>query len=224
LLFESKLDQQIWNESYRGYLIQYAHLAEELNVEILCIGTELCSQVDANQTYWKDLIAEVRSVYSGKLTYAANWDCYPDFPFWADLDYIGIDAYFPLETGNSEDQRSASEAWNRWKPTMAALSDSVSTPILFTEYGYRSCEGALIEPWTNENNLNADEAAQSTGYQSLYSSIWSEPWFAGGFLWKWHCKEHIHKKDRSTDFTPQAKPALHHVKSVYRAQSFKKDE
>jgi hypothetical protein len=224
LIFENNTDQQIWNESYRGYLIQYARMSEELNVEILCIGTELCAQVDANQGYWTDLIAEVRSIYSGKLTYAANWDCYPDFPLWGNLDYIGIDAYFPLASMTATNQNSASEAWNLWKPDMIALSDSVSRPVLFTEYGYRSCEGALVEPWTTENNLSVDENAQVDGYRGLYSAIWSEPWFAGGFLWKWHCKEHIHKKDRSTDFTPQDKPALHHIKSTYGAQSIRKGE
>jgi homoserine trans-succinylase len=31
-----------------------------------------------------------------KLTYAANWDDFDKVPFWNELDYIGIDAYFPL--------------------------------------------------------------------------------------------------------------------------------
>jgi hypothetical protein len=39
---------------------------------------------------------EIRKIYTGKLTYAANWDDFDKVPFWKELDYIGIDAYFPL--------------------------------------------------------------------------------------------------------------------------------
>ena len=36
-------------------------------------------------------------MYSGKLTFGANWYLeYEDVTFWDDLDYIGIQAYFPL--------------------------------------------------------------------------------------------------------------------------------
>ena len=48
------------------------------------------------QKSWVELIEKVRTVYSGKLTYAANYDNYQDVGFWNHLDFIGINAYFPL--------------------------------------------------------------------------------------------------------------------------------
>ena len=45
---------------------------------------------------WDELIAAVRTVYSGELTYAANFDQYRAVGFWPGLDLIGINAYFPL--------------------------------------------------------------------------------------------------------------------------------
>jgi hypothetical protein len=32
--------------------------------------------------YWQELILEIRKVYKGKLTYAANWDEFKRVPFW----------------------------------------------------------------------------------------------------------------------------------------------
>ena len=46
--------------------------------------------------YWIELIQKVRAVYQGQLTYAANYDNYQEVDFWEHLDFIGINAYFPL--------------------------------------------------------------------------------------------------------------------------------
>lgn len=39
---------------------------------------------------------DIRKEYPEKLNYTTNWDKYQNVPFWKDVDYIGIDAYFPL--------------------------------------------------------------------------------------------------------------------------------
>ncbi len=214
LSFEEESKQEEWNASYQKYLLLYARMAEELEVEMLCIGTELCSQVEENPDYWKSLITKIRSVYSGKLTYAANWDCYAHFSFWSELDYIGIDGYFPVAAQIEDKNNPNRSPWDQWKPGMELLSDSVSRPILFTEYGYRSYSGSLAEPWINDRVKTADYDDQFKGYTELYDALWDESWFAGGFLWKWHCKGHL-DGDRSTDFTPQDKPVMEVIRKVY---------
>ncbi|NND93330.1 MAG: glycoside hydrolase [Flavobacteriales bacterium] len=223
LSFKEASEQKNWNRSYGNYILKYARLAEELDAELFCIGTELCSQVADDQLFWSSLISDIRSVYRGQITYAANWDCYSDFPFWSELDYIGVDAYFPITDTESEGDIDVVKAWDRWKPGLKALSDSVDRPILFTEYGYRSCVGGLEKPWIGDQELEADQSTQFRGYQGLYASVWNEPWFAGGFLWKWHCKGHL-EGDRSADYTPQNKPTLELIESVYKGQSLKKVE
>ena len=62
-------------------------MAEEEKVDIFCIGTELEKFIEHRPAYWRELIAEVRKVYKGKLTYAANWDEYKRVPFW---DALGL--------------------------------------------------------------------------------------------------------------------------------------
>jgi hypothetical protein len=48
---------------------------------------------------WRRRIADVRRVYSGKLTYAVNWHReVEEVSFWDALDPIGVQGYFPLAT------------------------------------------------------------------------------------------------------------------------------
>ncbi|NND95119.1 MAG: glycoside hydrolase [Flavobacteriales bacterium] len=224
LNFLSDRDQTNWNASYTDYLLHYARLAEQYDVEIFCIGTELCMQLNDDPEYWSGLIEEVKSVYQGKLTYASNWDCYQDFPFWGKLDYIGIDAYFPLLESTEADLHKVSNGWKYWKDEMNVYSTDQNKPILFTEYGYRSVEFGLREPWEMSRSGEVSNDIQELGYQGLFKSIWNEPWFAGGFLWKWHCLEHLEHKDKATRFTPQGKPGLDIIIKNYKGQFLKKEE
>ena len=75
--------------SYSKFILEYAELAQETNAEIFCIGTELENFITARPEYWHDLIVEIRNIYKGKLTYAANWDEFKRTPFWNEIDYIG---------------------------------------------------------------------------------------------------------------------------------------
>ncbi len=89
--FENEKDWNTWFESYRKTMLHYAMMAEKTNVELFCIGTELRSSVKHQPEKWKGLIKEIKKIYSGKLTYAANWDDdYNTIDFWDELDYIGI--------------------------------------------------------------------------------------------------------------------------------------
>jgi hypothetical protein len=60
-------------------------------MELFCFGTELGNAIAKRPQYWSQLIVKIRK-YTGKLTYAANWDDFDKVPFWKELDYIGIDA------------------------------------------------------------------------------------------------------------------------------------
>jgi hypothetical protein len=55
---------------------------------LFCFGTELV-WLQRPCTGHNSFI--IRKIYSGKLTYAANWDDFDKVP-WNQLDYIGIDA------------------------------------------------------------------------------------------------------------------------------------
>ena len=108
---ESEENWKILEETYTDFILTYAKVAEETNAEIFCIGTELEAFVKERPVYWENLIKKIKSIYKGKLTYAANWDEYTRTPFWKQLDYIGVDAYFPLSEEKSPTQQQIQEGW-----------------------------------------------------------------------------------------------------------------
>ena len=100
---DSESSWKTFEATYANYILTYAKIAADYKVDALCIGTEWRNFVKARPDFWKALIAKVREVYTGKVTYAANWDAYAAFPHWEDLDWIGIDAYFPLSESKTPD-------------------------------------------------------------------------------------------------------------------------
>lgn len=106
---------------------------------------------------WKKLIKEVRGIYKGPMTYAANFDNYHEVAFWDDLDFIGINAYFALRNPNepiSDPQKMKKALERGWVNVFEQINafrskhDLEDKPMLFTELGYINRKKTTIEPWT----------------------------------------------------------------------------
>lgn len=209
-------DWKTLETSYSSFILEYARIAQEGNFEILCIGTELENFVDARPAYWNQLIKDVKKVYKGKLTYAANWNEYEHTPFWDELDYIGIDAYFPVDDKQSPTLEASKKGWQKHKSELKSYSEKHNKPILFTEFGYRSIDFAGRAPWTVDRiDKQVNLEAQAILTQALFEEFWHENWFAGGFVWKWF---HRHEESGGADdnrFTPQNKPAENVIRKFY---------
>ncbi len=209
-------DWKVLEETYKVFILSYAKLAEQLNVELLCIGTELEQFVVNRESYWESLINEIRLVYKGKLTYAANWDEYKRTPFWDDLDFIGIDAYFPVSEMETPTVEDCLEGWEEHIGGIKKMVNSHEIPVLFTEYGYRSTNFTGKEPWdANYDKGVVNLEAQKNATEALFKTFWNQPWFAGGFVWKWF---HYHDRVGGNEnhmFTPQNKPVEGVIKDYY---------
>ncbi len=75
---------------------------------------------------WRRLISEVRERYTGRLTYAANFDQYELVTFWDDLDVIGVNAYFPLRKHylpDIGDDELGALLDSRWRAVLRRLDD-----------------------------------------------------------------------------------------------------
>jgi hypothetical protein len=205
---ESEEDWKQWFKNYENVIIHYAKLAEELKIEALCIGTELYRTAVEKEEYWLEIIKKIRSVYSGKLTYAANWYReYEELKFWDKLDYIGIQAYFPLGEKTDPSISELNMEWEKYNHIMQKLSDSLSKKIIFTELGYKNMLGSTVEPWVwpqhiDEHQINED--IQDKAFKSFFQSCWKQDWLAGIFIWKWFPHEERVHKDK-LDFSPQKK-------------------
>ena len=206
--------QEVWNDSYRAYILHYARIAEEMDVELFCIGTELCYQVNDEPDYWLSLIEDVRSVYSGPLTYASNWDCFAGFPHWDALDLIGIDAYFPLEGDYAPDHSNPVISWAHWKDEMRSVHQETGKDILFTEFRYRRTSFCMEEPWEMSRKGEENPDNQRRALELLFQEVWDEPWMEGGYLWKWHYPDHL-RTVSPTSYTVQGKTAIHSVSEAY---------
>ena len=203
--------------SYTNFIMEYAQLAQETDAEILCIGTELDYFIEARPDYWHNLIKDIKTIYKGKLTYAANWDEFKRTPFWGALDYIGVDAYFPVSDKQTPTVAECKLGWQKHKLIIKALSERYDRPILFTEWGYRSTDFTGKAPWVSDHTWTSlNFIGQSNATQALCEEFWNEEWFAGGFVWKWFHDYEQSGGEKDNQFTPQNKPAETVIQSFYK--------
>lgn len=218
LKMASEEDWKTLENSYDNFILTYAEMAQGSRSELFCIGTELEQFILMRPEYWKRLITKIRKVYSGKLTYAANWDEYPRVPFWEDLDYIGIDAYFPLSEEKTPSVGQLKAGWQKHKENIRSLYATCSKPILFTEFGYRSTDQTAWKPWLVERHEEpVNLVAQANAIQAILEEFWSEDWFAGGYVWKWFIDHKKSGGEKDNRFTPQNKPAEEVLRAFYKA-------
>tara|TARA_R110000868_G_scaffold285840_1_gene546310 strand:- start:546 stop:1592 length:1047 start_codon:yes stop_codon:yes gene_type:complete len=217
LKMNSEEDWKTLENSYTKFIMTYAQLAEETQTEFFCIGTELEKFIANRPEYWHDLVKNIRTIYKGKLTYAANWDEYDKTPFWKDLDYIGVDAYFPLSEEKTPTVEQLVEGWVPYKEKLKLLSENLDRPIVFTEYGYRSNDYAAKRPWlVDRSKDDVNLQAQANATKAIFESFWGEDWFQGGFVWKWFIDHKSAGGGGDNRFTPQNKPAEEIIRTFYK--------
>ncbi len=208
MVMKTEADWKKLENSYAQFILLYAKLAQETKADIFCVGTELEAFVKNRPEFWNQLIADVREVYHGKITYAANWDEYDETPFWNQMDYIGVNAYFPLTDEKDPSKQALKDGWQRWKTKLQTLVEKENKPMLFTEFGYRSMDFTGKKPWLiDRGEMNVNLKAQADAIQVIFDEFWEEEWFAGGFLWKWFIDHEEVGGHADNRFTPQNKPA-----------------
>ena len=168
ITFGDELDWAEWFNSYNDFIMHYAELAEDNNVDMLIIGTELEGTV--HRPEWNDIIENIRSVFSGEITYAANHDGYQFVPFWDKLDYIGIDAYFSLTASFDPTLSELVQAWDPIVQELRDFSESYNKKIVITEVGYQSYDGTNMTPWWSLTST-VDEQEQADCYEAFLSAF-----------------------------------------------------
>lgn len=195
----SPTDSAAWFRSYADFILHYARLAEKHRLPLLMVETEFSSiHGPQYQEQWIQIIKEVRKVFGGLLTCCANWDDYEDVSFWQELDLIGIDAYFPLSEEHNPSLQQLLKGWRsftlrtekgdqvqHWKQKLSDFQARVGRPILFTEIGYCSADGAACKPWKCERELPVNEGLQKRCFQAALETFRKEPWFQGLLIWHW---------------------------------------
>jgi hypothetical protein len=207
-----------WEANYTTYLNRLTEIAVAEGVDMICIGTELKIAVQKRAKFFGNLADALRLKYKGKLTYAANWDDFLTIKLWDKLDYIGIDAYFPLVEAKLPEVSELKLAWVQHARKILSLYLAHKKPVLFTEFGYRSIDLCCWQQWERENLPHDQEVnlqAQVNAYQAFFESFWDQPWFAGVFLWQWYTHHDRAGGLQNSDFTPQNKPAEKTISSWF---------
>ena len=231
--FINPSNPDLWFTNYTNYLGMFADIAEAKGVDLFSIGCEMNAlEHPAHNARWANLISNLRSRYSGALTYSANhspaFD--PDGPgpltdvgggfdavgWWDQLDYIGIDAYFSIANHPNATLSELAAAWDARANSIEAWRNAnhPTKQVIFTEVGYRSLGGSTQAPWGQDFGLGIDLQEQADAYEALLSVLSARSWWDGAFWWSWDTNPYAGGSE-DTGFTPQNKPAQAVLQEFY---------
>lgn len=192
-----------WFASYGKFIAYYAAIAEEEGCEMFCIGCEMV-QTDKREQEWRDLIALVRTLYSGPITY--NCDKYQEerVGWWDAVDIISSSGYYPID--QFEEQLDRIEAgiakWNK--------------PFFFMEAGCPSREDSAAKP--NDWSLPGapSEIEQERYYEAMFAACAKRDWMLGYMLWDWPAQLYNTKDaSRNDDYCMYGKRSAAVIRSFY---------
>ncbi len=210
---------EFWG-TYTQQAVHFARLAEEEGVRLYSLGTETdrLFRTRAGGDHWpndfgqelKAMVARVRAVYSGLLTYDMHYGAFTAADFFGpgsnhlwedlDLDVVGISAYFPLTDSRPTTvlsvaalQASYEQLFQDYLTPLAERNPD--RPILFLEYGATDVVEAPQEPggapflpfvFTDADGNGQDDGqeTQANIYQALFNTMDRHPGVLNGvFFW-----------------------------------------
>ncbi|WP_339841286.1 hypothetical protein [uncultured Maribacter sp.] len=213
---EMPTDEQwdMFHDHYYRWIRHYAFLAEIHGMDALCIGVEFTKATLSKPDTWRSMIKKTRGLFSGHLTYAANWgEEFENIEFWDDLDYIGLDCYYPLSKDDNPTDEEMTERFNMVKTKIEKVYKRFEKPIVFTEIGFRSVD----KPWQNphaEADESINEEMQARCYEIIFKSIENEPWCQGILWWKFPSYLEYRGQENNA-FTPNNKLAEETVRKWF---------
>lgn len=195
-------DSRRFFEDFQALMEHYARMAEAEHADMFILTGELVSLTKPRyEADWRRVIAAVRQIYGGPITYAANWGEELQVPFWDALDVIAIDMYAPLTRGDDPTVEEVVAGWLEppvngvvrdlydglpLAEAMRRLSQYHGKPILFAEIGYRSIDGAGTGKMDDAEGAR-DFTEQAVLYEGLARAMaqTGAGWLDGLLFWVW---------------------------------------
>lgn len=171
---------------YEQWIVHQATLAQRGGAAAFCVGLEY-EKLERYEQRWRRIIQRVRQVFTGHVTYGANWTSYQDVPFWDALDSIGIQAYFPLSEQENPTDAELHRGWDRVLAELRRFAGRTGRTIALTELGYAASPRAAAEPWHAPRVEPGPEARRLKRrlMRIALQRVEAEPSIRGVFLWKW---------------------------------------
>ena len=187
--------------AYKAHILDWARLAQAQGADVLSIGNEMVAATKPQYTaYWNDIIDAVRGVYGGQLTYAALAPVAVGAPvneitqigFWDRLDVAGFDV-FPSLTSNTDP--TVAELKAGWRDAqvfgqqqdyvefLGRMAAHVGKPVIFTETGLPSFDGASDRIATSDGFIGTGARAADQGEQADWWQAFFETWAVSKPAW-----------------------------------------
>jgi hypothetical protein len=196
-------NMQKWAGHYAAFALHYARISAAMGLQRFVVGTELDNVSETKEFF--EIIAKVRTAFTGEILYAASWDHFIDAEIWKHVDAIGVDAYFNLDNARQHSMSALMESWNYWLNVISEVGSSEGKPVILTEAGFCSRNGAAVNPGSWETAPVYNGQVQADCYRALLSQAASFKKITGIFWWQWELGGA--GGENNCDYTPRDKPA-----------------
>lgn len=193
-----------WFASYTEFQMHFARIAQQTGCEMFIAGCEMV-QSERREMEWRKLIADIRTVYTGLVSY--NTDKYQEHnvKWWDAVDVISSSGYYPIHD------------WENQLNRIEKVVKKFNKPFFFAECGCMSTEGSNQVPndWSVKGDV--DLQGQADWYEEMFRTCYKRDWVGGFALWDWRSILYpIAQADKERGYDIYGKPAEQVVAKVYR--------
>ena len=161
-----------WFSSYTDFQLHFAAIAEKTGCEMFIAGCEMV-QTQRRETEWRKLIGDIKSVYSGPVSY--NTDKYQEHNvnWWDCVDIISSSGYYPIND------------WENQLDRIEPVVKKFGKPFFFAESGCMSVKGSNLVPndWSVKGDV--DLQGQADWYKAMFDACEKRDWVKGFGVWDW---------------------------------------
>lgn len=186
-----------WFSSFTESAKYFADFAERVKLDSIIIGAEYYG-TEGRSDDWRKVIAEVRKIYSGPITYEFTCSSRKAYSldWFQDLDFLSYSYYPPVCARNAEPPVARSNPHYTVEDMMNYLSSRKekiisicdrfdNKPIAFTEIGVRSAHGCILNPCDYQWETYYDGEEQANYMEAIFRTFWELPQWMGMYWWKW---------------------------------------
>ena len=161
-----------WFAAWTEHVKLVAKMAEENKADMLCVGCEMVG-TDHRETEWRQLIAEVRGIYAGPLTY--NCDKYQEdhVSWWDAVDVISSSGYYPADDLDRQFER------------IRGAAERAGKPFMFMECGCPSRHGSDRRPNDWRYGTGVSPETQAEWSRAFLDALERYPFVRGTGWWDW---------------------------------------
>ena len=161
-----------WFKSYTDFQLHYARIAENTGCDMFIAGCEMV-QTERREQEWRKLIADIRQVYSGPVSY--NTDKYQEdnVKWWDAVDVISSSGYYPIND------------WENQLDRIEKVVRKFNKPFFFAECGCMSTKDSNLVPndWLVKGDI--DLTGQADWFDTMFRACEKRDWVSGFAIWAW---------------------------------------